>query len=128
MLKLNLGGVENWNSCVITYLKHKETSEMFSFSISSAIHGFHVYRVIWENLSPREELHCQHEVGNLHNPLSVAVIKQIDGADTIVGHVPQRISALCNAFVRQGGTIYMSSPRVCITIILQQFVKALIFK
>ena len=25
MLKLNPGGIENWNSCVITCMKHKET-------------------------------------------------------------------------------------------------------
>ena len=44
-------------------------------------------------------------VGNSHDPLAVAVIKQIDGDDTIVGHIPRKISALCNTFTRQGGTI-----------------------
>ena len=73
---------------------------MFSFSISSAVRGFHVYKVIWENPAPGEELRCRREVGNSHDPLSVAIIKQIDGEDTIVGQVPRRISALCNAFIR----------------------------
>ena len=105
MLKLNPGGVENWNSCIITCNHVLETREIFSFSIFSAIRGFHVYKVIWENPTPGEELYCRREVGNSHDPLSVAVIKRIDGEDTIVGHVPRRISALCNAFIRRGGTI-----------------------
>ena len=37
--------------------------------------------------------------------LSVAVIKQIHREDTIIGHVPRRISALFNAFIGRGGTI-----------------------
>ena len=86
-------------------MKHEETREMFSFSIFSAIRGFHVYKVIWENPTPGEELYCRRKVGNSHDPLSVAVIKRIDGEDTIVGHVPRRISALCNSFIRRGGTI-----------------------
>ena len=78
---------------------------MFSFTISSAVRGFHVYKAIWENPAPGEELGCRREVGNSHDPLSVAVIKQIHEEDTIIGHIPRRISALCNAFIRRGGTI-----------------------
>ena len=78
---------------------------MFSFLISSAVRGFHVYKTIWENPALGEELRCRREVGNSHDPLSVAVIKQIHGEDTNVGHVPRRISALCNAFIRRGGII-----------------------
>ena len=77
---------------------------MFSFIISSAVRGFHVYKAIWENPAP-EELGCRREVGSSHDPLSVAVIKQIHEEDTIIGHIPRRISALCNAFIRRGGTI-----------------------
>lgn len=53
----------------------------------------------------REELKCQREIRNRHNPLAVAVIKQMDGHDTIVGHVSCRISAPCNAFIWHGGII-----------------------
>ena len=70
---------------------------MFSFTISSAVRGFHVHKAIWENPAPGEELGCRCEVGNSHDPLSVAVIKQIHEEDTIIGHIPRRISALCNA-------------------------------
>lgn len=78
---------------------------MFEFTITSAIRGFHVYKAIWENPVTGDHLHCRREVGNSYDPLSVAVIKQIEGEDTIVGHVPRRISALSNAFIRRGGTI-----------------------
>ena len=78
---------------------------MFEFIICSAIQGHHVYKAIWENPIIGEELECQREVGNSHDPLAVAVLKQMDGHDTIVGHVPRRISASCNAFIRRGGTI-----------------------
>ena len=65
---------------------------MFEFIICSAIQGHHVYKDIWENPTIGEELKCQREIGNSHDPLAVAVLKQIDGHNTIVGHVSQRIS------------------------------------
>ena len=46
---------------------------------NSVIRGFHVYKDIWENPVPGEELLCQCEVGNSHNALSVAVLKEIGG-------------------------------------------------
>ena len=78
---------------------------MFEFIICSAIQGHHVYKDIWENPTIGEELKCQREIGNSHDPLALAVLKQIDGHNTIVGHVSQRISASCSAFIRRGGII-----------------------
>ena len=77
---------------------------MFQFSFNSAIRGFHVYKDIWENLVPGEELLCQREVGNSHNVLFVAVLKEIGRENTVIGHVPRKISALCNIFIHQGGS------------------------
>jgi len=51
------------------------------------------------------QLQCEREVGNSHDPMSVAVKKLIDGENTIVGHVPRRISPLCSVFIRRGGSI-----------------------
>ena len=78
---------------------------MFQFSFNSAIRGFHVYKDIWENPVTGEELLCRREVGNSHDALSVAVLKEIGGENTIIGHVPRRISGLCNIFIRRGGSI-----------------------
>ena len=74
---------------------------ILEFIICSAIQGHHVYKATWENLMVGEELKCQREVGNLHDPLTVAVIEQIDKHNTIVGHV-SRISASCNVFIHRG--------------------------
>ena len=42
-------------------------------------------------------------MSNSHDPLSVIFIKQIHLEDTIVGPISSRLSALCDALVRQGG-------------------------
>ena len=78
---------------------------MYEFIICSAIQGYHEYKDIWENPIIGEELRCQREIGNSHDTLAVAVMKLIDGHSTIVGHVPRKISASCNAFIRRGGII-----------------------
>jgi len=64
-----------------------------------------VCKAVWENPVIGEELKCQREIGNSHDPLVVAVVKQLDERNTIVGHVSQRISASCTAFIRRGGII-----------------------
>ena len=48
-----------------------------------------------------ELLDCRREPGNRHDPYAVAVIR----SSVLVGHVPRRISSLCSAFIRRGGTI-----------------------
>ena len=45
------------------------------------------------------------EPGNPHDPLAVAFLQQIDGHDTIVGHVPQRTLASCCVFISSGDII-----------------------
>jgi len=76
-----------------------------SFVIDAAIHEYHVYKEIWPNLIDEEQLTCEREVGNSHDPLAVAIKKLIDGSNTIVGHVPRCISPLCSVFIRRGGSI-----------------------
>ena len=84
---------------------------MFEFIVYSAIQGYHEYKDIWENPIIGEELKCQCEIGNRHDPLAMAVVKQMDDHDTIVGHVSHRISASCNAFIRRGGIIQCTVTR-----------------
>ena len=76
-----------------------------SFVIDTAIRGYHVYKDIWPNPINEEQLTCELEVGNSHDPLAVAIKKLIDGSNMIVGHVPKRISPLCSVFIRIGGSI-----------------------
>ena len=77
---------------------------MANFVVDSMIRGHHVYKEIWDPVNG-EELPCGREIGNSSDPLAVAVMKRLDGGDNIVGHLPRRISSLCSAFIRRGGTI-----------------------
>ena len=81
-----------------------------SFVVDLAIHGYHIYKDVWPSPVVEEQLQCKREVGNSHDPMSVAVKKLIDGENTIVGHVPRRISPLCSVFIRRGGCI-VDGPR-----------------
>ena len=62
-----------------------------TFVIDSAICGYHIYQDIWPSSVVEKRLLCERKVDD---PMSVAVKKQIDGENTIVGHVPRQISAL----------------------------------
>ena len=58
------------------------------FSLNSMVCGYHEYSLIWNNPVVGEELACEHEWGNSHNPYAVAVKKTIGGEEKVVGHVP----------------------------------------
>ena len=47
-----------------------------SFVVNSVIHGYHVYKDIWPSPVVEEQLQCEREVGNSHDPMSVAVKKR----------------------------------------------------
>ena len=66
-----------------------------SFTIESMVCGYHEYKSVWENPVCGDELSCTRDIGNSHDPMTVAINKEIDGDIKIVGHVPRRISALC---------------------------------
>ena len=78
---------------------------LYAFSIELMIHGYHEYKVVWDNPVVGENLLCEREIGNPHNTHAVAVKKVIDGNLTVVGHIPRRISSICSIFLRRGGTI-----------------------
>ena len=91
---LSTGFLYEWYGAVLT--AHRSIS---------AIQGYHEYKDIWENPIIGEELKCLCEFGNRHDPLAVAMLKQIDGHNTIVGHVSRKIATSCNAFIRHGDII-----------------------
>lgn len=68
-----------------------------SFAVDSMTCGHHVSKEIWEPVNGKE-LPCKQEIGNSSDPLTVVVMKRIDGEDKIVGHLPHKISPLCSAF------------------------------
>ena len=77
----------------------------YCFTVNSMIRGYHVYKDIWESPTIGDEFICKREIGNPKDPLSVAVMKLIGGENTVIGHVPRIISALCSLFIRRGGVL-----------------------
>ena len=45
-----------------------------AFCLNSVVHGYHIYEDIWSSVHGKE-LHCKHEIGNIHNLYAVSVIK-----------------------------------------------------
>ena len=70
-------------------------------SMDSCVHGFHVYQDIWTPVMG-EILVCRRETTNVEDRYAVAVYK----SEEVVGYVPRKISFLCAAFIRRGGTIH----------------------
>ena len=74
------------------------TSE--TFSIEAMVRGYHVYQNIWD-AALEEQLSCQREPTNSHDPFTVAVMQ----SQVIVGHIPRKISSVCSMFLLRAGTI-----------------------
>ena len=51
--------------------------EMFSFSLTTAVRGFHVYKNAWEP-TIGEVLSCERDVGNSHDTFAVAAKKSTE--------------------------------------------------
>ena len=75
------------------------------FRVESKVRGYHVYQSIWPSPFVGEEVSCERETGNAHDPQAVAMMKVIDGNVQVVGHVPRTISSVCSIFIRRGGSI-----------------------
>ena len=77
----------------------------YTFVVNSMVCGYHEYKDIWPDPIVGEEVPCEQEVSNPHDPFGVSIKKTIGGEHKIVGHVLQRISPLCSVFIRQSGNI-----------------------
>ena len=75
-------------------------SEVYSFSLTTAVRGFHVYKNVWEP-TIGEVLSCEKDNGNSHDMFAVA----IKNSSEVVGHVPRFWSSICSIFTRRGGEI-----------------------
>ena len=86
----------------------KEMLPVFSFEVQYCIRGYHIYKAVWTPYIG-ETLPCFRELTNGHYPFSVKV-SQLEGEDeTIVGHLPRKISSICSFFLRKGGNILPQS-------------------
>ena len=66
-----------------------------AFAITSVMRGYHAYKDIWE-AAIDSELPCLPEPDNREDRYAVAIMKSAD----VVGHVPRRVSYICNIFIR----------------------------
>ena len=73
---------------------------MYSFSLTTAVWGFHVYKEVWEPTID-EKLPCKRNIGNSHDMFAVA----FKNSSEVVGHVPRFLLSICLIFIRRGGEI-----------------------
>ncbi len=77
------------------------------FFVDSVVRGFHIYKDVWVGLG--DTLLYQQEFGNIQDPFAVTVARHED--DTVVGHVPRRISSLCYFFLRRNVLLFYNSMK-----------------
>ena len=73
---------------------------MYSFSLTTTVRGFHIYKNVWEP-TIGEMLSCERDNGNSHNTFAVA----IKNSSKVVGHIPRFLSSICSIFIQRGGEI-----------------------
>ena len=74
--------------------------EMYSFSLTTAVHGFHIYKDVWKP-TINVVLCCERDVGNNHNTFAVAIKNSCE----VVAHVTRFLSSICSIFIQRGGKI-----------------------
>ena len=67
--------------------------------VKTAVHGYHVYRTIWEP-HVHEEFIVVQESGNSHDRYAMAVYRCDEDPGIIEGHLPLEISETCHHFTR----------------------------
>ena len=70
------------------------------FERPCCIRGYHEYVRIWKPVLG-ETVECRREPGNTKDRYAVSVVKE----DTIIRHLPRKVSKLCSLFLRRGGRI-----------------------
>ena len=73
---------------------------MDCFTSKSVIQSYHIYKEVWE-ASLGETMACTIESGNIFDPFTVSVAKEVE----IIDHVPRKIFAVCSLFLQHHGCI-----------------------
>ena len=77
-----------------------ESGEEMEFRMTSCVRGYHVYQRVWEAVIG-ENLECERETSNEKDRYAVVAKK----AETIIGHLPKKISRICSLFLSRGGRV-----------------------
>ena len=73
---------------------------MDTYSVESAVRGFHVYQTHWSPIMG-EILTTEQDRINPYDKYAVSIKQN----NIIVGHVPREQSKVCNYFIKRGGVI-----------------------
>ena len=68
--------------------------------VTCCVRGYHVYKTVWA-AAVGEVLICRREPTNSADRYAVAVLKE----ETIIEHLPRKMSKICSLFLRRGGSI-----------------------
>ena len=68
--------------------------------VACCVRGYHVYKTVWA-AAVGEVLICRREPTNSADRYAVAVLKE----ETIIGHLPRKMSKICSLFLRRGGSM-----------------------
>ena len=90
------GWVHPWN-----FFNRSKVLIMETYTRECCVRGYHVYWRIWSS-AVGEVFHCEREPTNSQDRYAVAVKKD----ETVIGHLPQKVSRVCSLFLRRGGTVY----------------------
>ena len=63
-----------------------------------------LYIKMWNAAMDETELPCKREIGNAHDPYTVAIKKVTPTGNVTVGQTPRVLSSVCLVFIHHGGT------------------------
>ena len=74
----------------------------YSYTFTSTIRGFHVYRSVWEP-TLNDKLTVKKEADNVHDNNAVCILKE----SVIVGHAPRELAHILSNFINHSGEIHV---------------------
>ena len=73
--------------------------DYYECSFPSCVRGHHIYKEIWEP-TIGEKVKCIREWNNIVDRYAVAVAKENTRLQTVLGHLPRKISKISSLFLR----------------------------
>lgn len=78
------------------------SSSVGVFKMDSVMRDYHVYTKVWQS-NTDDILCCRCKGANIHDPYAVCMVHE---SGIVVGHIPWTMSAVCELFICQRGTIF----------------------
>ena len=78
------------------------SSSVGVFEMDSVMRDYHIYTKVWQS-NIDDILCCRCKGANIHDLYTVCMVHE---SGIVVGHIPRTMSAVCELFIRQRGTIF----------------------